>query len=158
MLKYANIAIPLLIILPNLLWAVFPAIDAPAPQSRAAVRRFWTAMEGLERVGQIGVFMLPLFLRVEIEKVVHKAALAVMIGALLLYYICWVRFFRSGRRNGLLCAPLGFIPSPMAVCPIIYFLASALLLDSWLLLSATLVFAIGHLAICRRDYAITKDL
>lgn len=68
-----------------------------------------------------------------------------MIGALILYYAGWIRYIILGRAEVLLYRSLLSIPLPMAVMPVIYFLAAAVLLDSVWLLLAAIALGAGHL-------------
>jgi len=65
---------------------------------------------------------------------------------LAVYYGLWVRYFVEGREFSSLSQPLAFIPGPMAVFPILYFLFAALWFGSILSVVLLGVFAIGHIA------------
>ncbi|MBN2004660.1 MAG: hypothetical protein JXA21_14990 [Anaerolineae bacterium] len=138
--------IPLLILLPNVLIVRFPPADKP--QDASGVNRL---LEVLERLGQVGVFVIPCFYRVRVWGVVAAVSLAVMALALVCYYLGWLRYVRRGRRYALLFAPMWGIPLPMAVMPIIYFGTAAALLRSWPLAAATLALAVGHLAVSEHE-------
>lgn len=138
--------IPLLILLPNALLVRFPPTDRPAAPS--AVNR-WLAV--LERLGQVGVFVIPCFYPIRIQGAIAAGSLAVMALALGGYYLGWRRYMQQGRCYALLFAPLWGIPLPLAVMPVIYFGAGAALLRSWPLVAATGVFAIGHLAVSAHE-------
>ena len=70
---------------------------------------------------------------------------------LLLYYAGWVRFFAQDRRYALLFEPLLGLPVPMAISPIVCFLAASVLFGSWYLALASLVLGVGHLWISLQD-------
>lgn len=138
--------IPLLVLLPNLLMVRFPPTQRP--EDAPGVSRW---LEALERLGQAGAFVIPCFYRIRIQGAVASVALAVMALALSSYYLGWLRYVRQGQRYALLFAPMWGIPLPMAVWPVIYFGAAAVLARSWPLAAATMVFAIGHLAVSAHE-------
>jgi hypothetical protein len=70
-----------------------------------------------------------------------------MAACLAVYYAGWVRYLLLGRGEALFYRPLLGIPLPMAVMPVVYFLAAALLLGSaWLLLAACILGG-GHITV-----------
>jgi hypothetical protein len=138
--------ISILILLPNLLWMVFPPRGKPEddPDPRGGLHK---AMEVLEWVGRIAALVIPFFYRIEVQGSWSVVALAVMALALLIYYAGWARYFLRERRYGLLFEPLLGIPIPLAVSPIVYLLAASALLASWYLALATVLLGVGHLSI-----------
>jgi hypothetical protein len=143
---YPGWLISVLVLLPNLFWIIFPPRGAPA-EERAERGRLYRLMEVLEWIGRIGSFVIPCFYRVEVPTGWQRAALVVMVLALLLYYAGWARYFLRGRDYRLLFEPFLGVPLPLAIGPIVYFLAAALLLRSWYMAAAALILAIGHLYI-----------
>ena len=137
-----NLWIAAVLLLPNLLLVFFPAVNVPAENGRP---NGWNIVILLERIGQTAVFLLPLFIRMDMSGSHKKYVLAFMIFTAVLYYICWGRFFFQGRLFSLMYKSLWFIPIPMALLPVLYFAAAAFLMDSWLYGLATVVFAAGHL-------------
>lgn len=138
--------ITLLVLLPNLLAMFFPPstrlADDPQPnRSRLQI------MTVVERIGQAGSFVIPFFYRVTLTSSIQAIALAIMVGALALYYAGWVRYLVQGRAEVLFYRSLLGIPLPMAIMPVIYFLAASALLGSvWLLLAAVLL-GVGHITV-----------
>lgn len=78
-----------------------------------------------------------------------------MVLSLLIYYGCWLRFFVNKRDYALLFKPLWMIPIPMAIMPVIYMFFASSMLDSYLLLIATLIFSIGHIPVSYNNYKDT---
>ena len=138
-----NIWIVLLLLLPNILFMLFPPADIPTDQIRP---KGWAVVLIMERIGQIGVFVLPLFLSFKMDTPLQKYALAAMTVFILLYYVCWVRYFMGGRAFSLLYQKLLFVPIPMAVFPVLYCLAASIILNSWVYTSAAMLLAIGHIS------------
>jgi hypothetical protein len=146
--------ITLLILFPNVFyfWAPRPPVDAyDIPRTLLD-----SAMGVLERAGQLGAFILPFFYDITFQPLGHTLALAGMGIVLVFYYVCWGRYFTMGRQAILLYAPLARIPLPMAVSPIVYFLAAALLFGSLPLAAAALVLAAGHLYVSQKEYLRLK--
>jgi hypothetical protein len=145
-----NLLIPLLILLPNLLFVLLPPLGMPLMEKEEAIWLYF------ERIGQAGVFLVPLFHMAHLDTVTKQAAFALMIMTLTVYYFCWWRFFRKKRQYTWLFQSLGIIPIPMAVMPLIYFLASAIIMDSLSMFLAVVCLGLGHLPISYRSYIQIK--
>ena len=132
----AGLLVGLAILLPSLLLLAFPARDAPPlpPES--------LPLTGLERGGQMGCLVLATIIASVPGFWWWGAAVVVCV---LVYYGLWVRFFSTGRPFAALYEPLGPIPVPMAVFPVLAFLACAAWLANWWLAAAALVLAIAHI-------------
>lgn len=137
-----NFWIVLLLLLPNILFALFPPIDNTADETRP---KAWNIILLLERLGQIGVFTLPMLFAFKVDTLLKKYALAAMIIFILLYYICWTRYFMGGRQFSLLYKNLFFIPIPMAVFPVLYCLSASIIFNAWIYTSSAISLAIGHI-------------
>jgi hypothetical protein len=138
--------ITLAVLIPNMLAVVFPPKIRLAYVLQPNDKRF-QIMTVVERIGQVGSFVIPFFYRLNLEGAIDAVAVAVMFGALILYYTGWVRYIISGRAEALLYRSLLRIPIPMAVMPVIYFLAAAVLLDSVWLFLASIALGAGHLTV-----------
>ena len=140
----------MLVLLPNLAAVFFPPrkqLDKSGRPDPKQLQLFTV----FERIGQAACFVLPFFYRLACSSVKGGIALAVMALALAVYYACWVRYLVLGRDEALFYRPLLGIPLPMAVMPVLYFMAAALLLgSSWLLLAAILL-GIGHIQVTRMN-------
>jgi hypothetical protein len=135
--------IPLAVLAPGLL--TFLGRGAVTAPDRSILRT-------LESLGRLSVFFLSIFYTVEIKDIADVIAAAVMGILLILYYICWIRFFWNQRQVKLLYQPLGFIPIPMAVLSAGYLLLSSIILDGWLILITAAMFAAGHLPLQWKEY------
>ncbi len=141
-----SLIIPVLALLPNLFFVMKQPMDS-APDSVKEPLYFVIP----EKLGQIGVFLGPLFFPLDISDPLGILAESVMFLTLGLYYYCWIRYFRS-RKRLYLFSPLLSIPVPMAVFPVIYFLLSAVILDSLPVFLGGLVLAAGHVPISYLHY------
>ena len=147
---WISLIIPIVVFAPNILWFLYPPINIPmAEEIKEPI-----ALTILENIGRVGVIVIPLFYPIVVDNVADQYCLIAMTTLLLVYYAGWFRFFLKGRNyaNGFL--PLRWIPIPipMAVCPVIYFILSAVLLKSILMLMAAFFLAIGHILISYREY------
>ena len=136
----SGILIPVLILLPNLIWWLLPH---PAANSEARVPLWLNMAENLGRIAIIGI---PCFYSLSFGRRFSSIALVVACLALALYYVTWLRYFAGGRTAALMKAPLLGIPIPLAVTPdYLLLLSSAYLLGSWPMLAASIVFGIAHI-------------
>ncbi|MEK5491431.1 hypothetical protein MKZ24_12180 [Paenibacillus sp. FSL R7-0297] len=140
--------IPLLVLLPNLIFIFFPPRNAP--DSLASPPLIFTI---LERAGQITCFMMPIVLGRKLAEQPLGLSAGLMAVCLLIYYICWARFYWNEREFTVLFTPWLGIPIPMAVFPAIYFMLLGFWLESWLLLIPAFLFAVGHLVNSWKVYA-----
>jgi protein-S-isoprenylcysteine O-methyltransferase Ste14 len=157
MLHIGSIWIPLLVLLPNLVYSFYTRRNlrrsSSAQESPPALRGKGEPplLLALERLGQAGVFIFPLLFRPHYRGAAALLALALMAICLLLYYAGWLRYFFRGRRERDLWRPLWGLPLPLAVTPICYFLGTSLLLRSWVVLAAVVVLAAGHIPLSARS-------
>jgi hypothetical protein len=104
-------------------------------------------MTVFERIGQVGSWIIPFFYQLTLSSVIDAVALAIMLGALALYYAGWIRYLVLRREEELLYSSLLGIPLPMAVMPVIYFLSASVLLGSIWLMLATVMLGVGHISV-----------
>ena len=143
--------ISILVLIPNLLFIVFPPRDIPRTLSKPA-----RGLELLEWGGRLGIFVIPFFCWIEMGGAVEMIAVVIMIGALGMYYIGWLRYMRGGRAFALLFQPMLGLPLPLAIAPIVYFYAASIMLHSWWLLIATVLLTIGHLYVSNLSWQDTR--
>ena len=130
------------VLLPNLLLVAFPPRNA-LPQPRVGF-----VFVALERAGQLGCLVLLVFAPGEFSQPIWGVLVAASIA---LYWGLWSRYLAS-RNARALFAPLGFIPIPMALFPVLAFAFSAAWAESLSLTAATVVLAVGHLTVSWRSY------
>ncbi len=111
---------------------------------------FTAVLVFLERAGRIGVFVLPFFLDVDVRTDADRFCLGAAVLALGIYYLGWARYFVRGRRPELLYRSLAGIPVPLAISPVVYFLACSGLARSIALALVTLAFGVAHVALSVR--------
>lgn len=142
--------ITIAILLPNLLYLFMQPTAVPPPLDRNNLLS--KIMERIERIGQFGSFLIPFFYQLPPLRNASVDALLVMAFALMFYYSGWLRYALKGHRFALLFAPFLGVPLPMAVSPVVYFAAAAVLLHSWPLAFAVLLLAAGHLFISQGEW------
>jgi hypothetical protein len=128
------------ILLPNL-FVVF----LPPKNMQSKLKDAGTFVTVIERIGQIGCFLLPVFSKGYIESADFNIWLIIALVCAALYYGLWIRYAIK-RDVALLLTPLAFIPIPMAVFPVLAFAAAAVWIQSIWLGVASVVLAIGHFA------------
>jgi hypothetical protein len=153
MIYFLSIIIPLALLIPNLLFLKFKPTEVS--QKSATHMQHQKMLTVFERIGQMGIFMIPIFYRIDLRPTLNRISLFPMIFSLLVYYGCWIRYFLKERSFAHLFKPLWGIPIPMAVFPIIYMLFASKILGSILLLAATLLLSIGHIPISYNEYQNT---
>jgi hypothetical protein len=148
--------VTILVLLPNLLFVFFPPGGIP----QAVVKKpplFWI-IEVLERLGQLSSFLTPFFYPLKIRDNQALIGLVVMVSAIGFYYACWLRYFIFKERTyNLLFMPLLGIPLPLALSPVVYFLAAAAFFHSWILFAAAVVLAAGHIPVSYIEWRRTEE-
>jgi hypothetical protein len=148
LLHPASLLITAVVLLPNLLFLVFPPLNV-SKYSKPSDSLLFTIVE---RVGQVGSFILPLFFPLSFSGGLVTTAWIVMGLALVFYCVGWMRFFLRGRDYVLLFKSILGIPVPMAISPVILFLFSSFVLGSIFQAIAAAVLGIGHITISAREY------
>ena len=84
--------IPLLVMLPNILWMILPKEEtsptAPVP--------LWLNI--LENIGRVGILVVPFFYALDFHQPYILPVLVGMGLALGIYYACWLNYFTHGRK------------------------------------------------------------
>ncbi|NQX44709.1 hypothetical protein HQN87_05135 [Paenibacillus tritici] len=132
--------VPLFVLLPNLIFIFLPPRNAP--ESLSSTPLIFTL---LERAGQVTCFMMPILFGDLLAAEPLGGSAVLMVICLLIYYGCWVRFYRRKREFSVLFTPWLGIPVPMAVFPALYFLLLSYWLQSWLFAVPACLFTVGHL-------------
>jgi hypothetical protein len=96
--------VPLLIMLPNLVWFLVPH---PASDNSATVP---LALNIAENAGRIAILVIPFFYSLKSGQRFSGVALVVAGLALAIYYAAWIRYFAGGSAAELMRASLVGIP------------------------------------------------
>lgn len=94
MISWTGLGVPMMVLIPNLLWLLFPPTNAPAVEEVDEPVRLMI----LEWAGQFGVTIIPLFYPVILDDAASSFYLIAMLFLLIVYYAGWFRFFQRGRN------------------------------------------------------------
>ena len=152
LLHPASLLITAAVLLPNLIFLVFPPLNVNK-YGKSADPLLFTIVE---RVGQVGSFVLPLFFSLTFSGGIVAVAWIVMGLALAFYYAGWARYILRRRDYAFLFKSMLGIPVPMAICPVLYFLFSSVVLGSIYQALAAVVLGVGHITITAREHLRLK--
>ena len=137
-------ALPMLI---NLAYAAFPPAGKAGPPT--PVTRWVELVEQSSRIA----YLLAVMLLVSREPVRPQGVwfwLAVCFLAL--YYAVWIRYFVFGWDVALLERMFLFVPMPLAVFPVLYFLCAALWLHNVPAAVLMVIFGATHLTVSLQSF------
>ena len=136
--------LPMLI---NLADVMFPS--AEEAKADGAVPRW---VEGIEQVSRAAYLFAVTFLvsREPIEPRSVWLFLAALF--LLLYYAVWARYFAGGRKIALLSRSFLFVPMPLAVFPVLYYLCAAIWLHNLPAAIIMVIFGAAHLTVSIQSF------
>ncbi|MNN03061.1 hypothetical protein D3C81_1157370 [compost metagenome] len=141
MVHMSSLLIPAAVLLPNLLFVVWPPKPIPGLKETKQSHIYQIA----EGIGRVGGVVLPLFSAIRLEGSLEWIALVMMLLSLGFYASGWIRYLRNEREYRYLYTSMLGIPVPMAVMPVLYFMSASLLLHSYPLMACSLIFGIGHI-------------
>lgn len=132
-------ALPMLI---NIAYVVFPPAGAPASPKNGTR---W--LEAIEKISRIAYFLLLTFLARE-GAVDWKSIWLLLAGVfLVLYYLVWIRYFVGGREIALLGRSFLFVPLPLAVFPVLYYLFAAVWMGNAPAAVMMVIFGAAHITV-----------
>lgn len=137
-------ALPMLI---SLVYATFP--PAGEPQPPAPVTRW---VEIVEQASRIAYLLAVTFLVSRTPVSVRSTWFFLAVAFLLLYYAVWIRYFVFGRDVALLERMFLFVPMPLAVFPVLYFLCAALWLHNVPAAVLMVIFGATHLTVSLQSF------
>lgn len=128
--------LPMLI---NIIYVFFPPMNAP--KEPAQVNKIIEFIEQATRI----LYMLAICFLVSQRKIDYGSFwLYLGIVFLVLYYFVWIRYFLGGRDVALLSKRFCWIPMPLAVFPVLYFLSAAIWLHNIPAAIIMIIFGIAH--------------
>jgi hypothetical protein len=142
-----SLIITILVLIPNIFFALKKPANKPSNLPKEPL-----VLTIIENIGRYGVFVIPLFYKIDLSGVLEIVAIAAMALMLLLYYVCWMRYFKSGSDFKWMFLPFMKIPVPLAISPVIYFTLSSVILHSIPMLIFSILLAAGHIPISWRQY------
>jgi len=146
-----SLIVTLLVLIPNIIFSIRPPANKPSNLPKEPL-----PLTIIENIGRYGVFIIPLFYGMDISGIWEIIAVSLMGLMLLLYYVCWIRYFRRGRDFKWMFLPFLKIPIPMALSPVLYFMLSSVILHSLPMFIFSLLLAMGHIPISWQQYKHIK--
>ena len=129
-------ALPMLI---NIAYVMFPPAGEAKPSAPVT---HW--VEIVEQVSRIA-YLLAVTLLVSRRPVSWRSAWLFLAAVfLILYYAVWIRYFALGREIALLKRAFLFVPMPLAVFPVLYFLCAAVWLHNVPAVILMVIFGAAH--------------
>lgn len=137
-------ALPMII---NIAYAVFP--PAKKAEQTAAAARWIEIVEQISRIAYLAAITLLVS-----RKAIGVRSVWLWLAAvfLILYYAVWIRYFAGGRKIALLNRPFLFVPMPLAVFPVLYYLCAAVWLHNIPAVILMTVFGAAHLTVSIRSF------
>jgi hypothetical protein len=132
---------------PNLLYVALPPRNAPVPPASAGL-----LLTVLERAGQAVTVTLLVMSGGHLAAAPWWWVLPSGV-CVVAYWGLWARYLWRGREFAALYAPLGPLPIPMAVLPLVAFGIAAVTAGWTPLLAAVGVLTVGHMASSRAAWA-----
>ena len=123
----------------NIAYVIFPPKEGESePNGKYPV------IEAVEQSARV-IYFASLCILVSDKKLSYNSALLfAAVFFLVLYYICWIRYFVKGRDVSLLGKKFLLIPQPLAVFPVLYFLFAALWMHNYVAAAVMVVFGVAH--------------
>ena len=137
-------ALPMLI---NIAYAIFSPAGEVVP-TKSTVR--W--LEAVEGVSRIAYLIVLTFLVSEKPLEVKSAWFYIAAAFLALYYIVWIRYFAGGRDTSLLGKAFLFVPMPIAVFPVLYFLCAAIWMHNLPAAIVMVIFGAAHITVSVQSF------
>lgn len=137
-------ALPMLI---NIAYVMFP--PAGKAEQPAAVTHWIEIVEQISRIA----YLFAVTLLVSRETLSFRSVWFSLAAVfLVLYYAVWLRYFMGGREIALLSRSFLFVPMPLAVFPVLYFLCAAIWLKNLPAAIIMVIFGAAHLAVSLQSF------
>lgn len=136
LLGFIIFMIPMVI---NIIYVLFP--PANTAQDIQPVNKW---LEGIEQSTRV-LYAVAMCILVS-NKEVEYLDVWFYLGAvfLVLYYIAWIRYFIGGRKIELLGKNFFFVPMPLAIFPVLYYIFAAIWVHNWIAVVLMIIFGIAH--------------
>ena len=137
-------ALPMLI---NIAYVLFP--PAEKAEQPAAVTHWIEIVEQISRIA----YLFAVTLLVSRETLSFRSVWFSLAAVfLVLYYAVWLRYFMGGREIALLSRSFLFVPMPLAVFPVLYFLCAAIWLHNLPAAIIMVIFGAAHLTVSLQSF------
>lgn len=137
-------ALPMLI---NIAYVLFP--PAGKAEQPAAVTHWIEIVEQISRIA----YLFAVTLLVSWETLSFRSVWFSLAAVfLVLYYAVWLRYFMGGREIALLSRSFLFVPMPLTVFPVLYFLCAAIWLHNLPAAIIMVIFGAAHLTVSIQSF------
>ena len=137
-------ALPMLI---NIVYVMFP--PAGKAEQTSAVTHWVEIVEQISRIA----YLFAVTLLVSRETLSFRSVWFSLAAVfLVLYYAVWLRYFMGGREIALLSRSFLFVPMPLAVFPVLYFLCAAIWLHNLPAAIIMVIFGAAHFAVSLQSF------
>lgn len=132
----------IIFMLPMLINVVFFALPPTNEMENQSVS--CKTLEFIEQ-GSRALYAIALCVLVSSQKIEFTSPwLIAGIFFLVLYYIVWIRYFACGRDAMLLGESFLFVPMPLAIFPVLYYLCMSLWVHNYISFGIMIIFGIAH--------------
>lgn len=128
----------------NIIYVIFPPSDNK--EEKVVKHKF---AEMLESATRMLYMVIICFITNDYKSSFSNIMLYLAIIFLVLYYIVWIRYFIKGRKVEYLIKSFLFVPIPLAIFPVLYFLLAALWLNNYIAAIVMIVFGISHFIVSK---------
>ena len=140
----AVFALPMLI---NIAYVMFP--PAGKAEQTAAVTHWVEIVEQISRIA----YLFAVTLLVSRDRLGFRSVWLFLAAIfLILYYAVWLRYFMGGREIALLNRSFLFVPMPLAVFPVLYYLCAAVWLHNAPAVILMMIFGAAHLTVSMQSF------
>ena len=137
-------ALPMLI---NIAYVMFP--PAGKAEQTTAVTHWVEIVEQISRIA----YLFAVTLLVNRENLSFRSVCFSLAAVfLVLYYAVWLRYFMGGREIALLSRSFLFVPMPLVVFPVLYFLCAAIWLHNLPAAIIMVIFGAAHLTVSIQSF------
>ncbi len=131
----------------NIAYVIFPPSGAFG--SDKVVTRWVEIVESVSRI----VYLILLTLLVDQKKLNTQSVwLIAAVIFLCLYYLVWIRYFAGGRDAALLGKAFLFVPLPLAIFPVLYYLCAAIWMGNYPAAAVMLIFGAAHITVSAQSF------
>lgn len=141
-----GLIVTLLLLLPNAFFLLLTPQNVP-PETEDQHQLKVKVLEVIEKLGQMGSFILPFFYAFRFDLVMDTVFFGIYCLLMVFYYAGWLRYIVTGRQFRMLFAPMSRVPIPMAITPVLAILAVAVNFHSWPLAISALILGFGHIPV-----------
>ena len=142
-------ALPMII---NIFYAIFPPVEEEVKTDAKSSASDLKWLEIVENVSRIAYLIVLTFLVSKNPLKFKSVWLYVSAAFLALYYATWIRYFIGGRKIALLNKPFLFVPIPLAVFPVLYFLCAAIWMNNIPAAIIMFIFGAAHITVSIKSF------